>query len=551
VSIQHSAVVSNIVGGAITARRANFDYWLGRLKSNDGNNANDFIERIGEQGHYNEGNLTDIAVLGQLLQTYHTQFAIPIGITEFDVNTTDKQLQADYLRDFLTMSFSQSGVDEFVQWGFWSGKHWLPNSALYDLDFSIRPNGQVYEDLIFGNWWTDTRATTRNGAVNSEVFKGNYEITVTHGNQTITRTLNAFTADGSLTVEIDILAPTVLTLAPADNAIHVPVDSNLVLAFNDGIVRGTGDITIKRTNDNSTFAAIDISSPQVTVSNGVVTINPTVDMEGLTGYYVQIDAGAIRDLTGNAFAGISDPTTWNFTTVDLNNSPTNIALSSAIVAENLSAASTVGTFSTTDPDTSDAFAYALVSGTGSADNSSFTIDSQGNLKTESVFDFESKSSYSIRVRSTDQGGLFVERVFTITVNNVLEFNPNIQVGVGSSQRSSVRSLTLAFDNAIEFDAEAFQVFRRDRDSNGQLQLVPVATSVSLPSVAGGTTATLTFSGNQTRGSGALLDGNYQLVLNGDLIRMAGTAQTLDADRNGIQGGQHTYGAQDADRFFSL
>jgi len=109
-----------------------------------------------------------------LLQTYNTQFALPIGITEFDVSSSDKQQQADYLRDYLTMSFSQAGVDEFINWGFWSGLHYLPDAALYDLYFSVRPNGQVYEDLVFGNWWTDTRATTRNGIVNSEVFKGNY-----------------------------------------------------------------------------------------------------------------------------------------------------------------------------------------------------------------------------------------------------------------------------------------------------------------------------------------------------------------------------------------
>ena len=139
-----------------------------------------------------------------MLQTYNTQFALPIGITEFDVSSSDKQQQADYLRDYLTMSFSQAGVDEFINWGFWSGLHYLPDAALYDLDFSVRPNGQVYEDLVFGNWWTDTRATTRNGIVNSEVFKGNYQITVTFGGQTTTKTLSEFNADGATTIAMPV-----------------------------------------------------------------------------------------------------------------------------------------------------------------------------------------------------------------------------------------------------------------------------------------------------------------------------------------------------------
>ncbi len=134
---------------------------------------------------------------------------------------------------------------------------------------------------------------------------------------------------------------------------------------------------------------------------------------------------------------------------------------------------------------------------------------------------------------------------------VFEFNQNIQLGNGSNQRSSVRSLTVNFDEAIEFDTGAFQVFRRDQDIHGQLLLVPVNTSVSLAPVAGGMTATLTFSGSQTRGSGSLIDGNYQLVLNGNLIRKAGTTMMLDADGDGAAGGQYVYGAQATDQFFAL
>ena len=43
-----------------------------------------------------------------------------------------------------------------------------------------------------------------------------------------------------------------------------------------------------------------------------------------------------------------------------------------------------------------------------------------SLRTNAVFDFEAKSSYSIRVRATDTGALTFEEVFTITVTNVNE-----------------------------------------------------------------------------------------------------------------------------------
>jgi hypothetical protein len=104
---------------------------------------------------------------------------------------------------------------------------------------------------------------------------------------------------------------------------------------------------------------------------------------------------------------------------DVNESPADIALSTSSIAENAAAGSLVGRFSTADLDAGDTFAYSLVSGSGAADNASFTI-SGSQLQAANSFDFETKNSYSIRVRSTDQGGLFAEKVFVISVANVNE-----------------------------------------------------------------------------------------------------------------------------------
>jgi len=50
-----------------------------------------------------------------------------------------------------------------------------------------------------------------------------------------------------------------------------------------------------------------------------------------------------------------------------------------------------------------------------------------------VFDYETKSSYSIRVRTTDSGGLYFEKQFTITINDVTETINSYQV----SRRTSL------------------------------------------------------------------------------------------------------------------
>jgi hypothetical protein len=94
------------------------------------------------------------------------------------------------------------------------------------------------------------------------------------------------------------------------------------------------------------------------------------------------------------------------------------------VPENQPSGTDVGTLSRTDPDAGGSATYTLVAGTGSTDNASFSI-SGTTLKTAASFNYEAKSSYSIRIRVTDQGGLTFEKQFTITVTDVNEPPTNI------------------------------------------------------------------------------------------------------------------------------
>ncbi len=102
-----------------------------------------------------------------------------------------------------------------------------------------------------------------------------------------------------------------------------------------------------------------------------------------------------------------------------NSAPTALALSNASVPENLPSGTVVGTLSATDPDAGETFTYSLVGGTGSTDNASFSVVGD-KLSPTASFNFEAKSSYSVRLRVTDQGGLTFDQPFTITVTNVEE-----------------------------------------------------------------------------------------------------------------------------------
>ena len=93
---------------------------------------------------------------------------------------------------------------------------------------------------------------------------------------------------------------------------------------------------------------------------------------------------------------------------NINEAPTEITLSSNSIQENNLVNAVIGTLSTNDPDVGNTHTYTLVSGTGDDNNDSFNIN--GNqLRAGIVFDFETKSPYSVRIRATDNGGFFFER----------------------------------------------------------------------------------------------------------------------------------------------
>ncbi|XHX78745.1 MAG: choice-of-anchor I family protein [Stenomitos frigidus ULC029] len=102
-----------------------------------------------------------------------------------------------------------------------------------------------------------------------------------------------------------------------------------------------------------------------------------------------------------------------------NSAPTALALSTTSLDENVPANTLVGNFTTTDPDPGNTFTYSLVAGAGDSGNSAFTINSN-QLQINLSPDFETTSSYSIRVRTTDQGGLSLDSVLTIAINDINE-----------------------------------------------------------------------------------------------------------------------------------
>ncbi|MFO0943820.1 MAG: hypothetical protein U0930_24045 [Pirellulales bacterium] len=122
-------------------------------------------------------------------------------------------------------------------------------------------------------------------------------------------------------------------------------------------------------------------------------------------------------------SGLFTEKVFTISVTDINEVPTDVSLTQSTIAENAGTNSTVGTLSTLDADTANFFTYTLVTGTGDTDNGAFNV-SGSTLRATNNLNFESKSSYTVRVRSTDQGGLFTEKVFTISVTDINGEDPD-------------------------------------------------------------------------------------------------------------------------------
>src|SRR5690606_39172295 len=110
-------------------------------------------------------------------------------------------------------------------------------------------------------------------------------------------TLNSVGA--TTNVLVDTTAPTLQSLSPVDNALTVAPDANFVMTFSENINLGTGNIVIYDASD-SAVVTINVTSHgnQLSVTNNILTINPTINLSENTSYYIQIASSAITDLAG-------------------------------------------------------------------------------------------------------------------------------------------------------------------------------------------------------------------------------------------------------------
>ncbi|MFA9275948.1 MAG: choice-of-anchor U domain-containing protein, partial [Candidatus Aquirickettsiella gammari] len=241
---------------------------------------------------------------------------------------------------------------------------------------------------------------------------------------------NGITVTGN-TVAVVNVAPTVtgtVTGQSINQSMTTSPFANIVVTDPDTAAAETVTITL----DNAakgTFTTASLTASGFSTANGGLTYthattSPENIQAALRALVFQPAAGrvAIGQIDSTRFTvSVNDGyaiTTDNNTQVNstaVNLAPTGITLSSSTVNQTAGGHATVGNLSTVDINPGDTHHYALVNGAGN--NNLFNI--QGNdLRIINPANVEA-GEYPVTIRTTDAGGLSVERSLTVTVSDTI------------------------------------------------------------------------------------------------------------------------------------
>ncbi|PBQ32692.1 hypothetical protein CNR22_13215 [Sphingobacteriaceae bacterium] len=197
---------------------------------------------------------------------------------------------------------------------------------------------------------------------------------------------------------------------------HAPTDvsiSTSTVAENSSLAASIATLTTTDQDAGSTFNySLTTGQPentQFSITGNQLLVNASYDYE--------TDSVKIIEIHSDDNGGCSYTETFTISVINKNDAPVALSLSSPLLSDHQQLGSFMGEFTTVDPDLNDTHSYTLVAGVGGADNAQFYVQND-TLYNIFQLDYTAQSIYHIRARTTDQGGLFFENTFTLTVSNV-------------------------------------------------------------------------------------------------------------------------------------
>jgi GH35 family endo-1,4-beta-xylanase len=353
-------------GGQDTKKQ---DYYFNLVKYIDEKGGR--VDGIGFQGHFGS-DLTSPTKVYSIIERFAT-LGKEIKITEHDINVSQRQVQADYTRDFLTICFSHESVKSFLFWGFWANSHWLPDGALFNSDWTIRPHGEAYKDLVFNQWWTKKTDSITNvmGKTTFEGFLGTYKYAIKSGDKIRMGTFEInnskksgvanpviLSFDTAIPDNVEIKASKPTCLCEGEN-ITLQTVTGEGLAYQwfrgDEVLPGeTASITTSEAGFYSVKVkkgAVEINSPPFEVKVNPIpeaVITATGDLSFCPGGKVKLNAAVSKDVSYNWMKGILK-INGSVSSIDVEQSGSYTLVASANGCSSKSETVNVQVYSTTDP----------------------------------------------------------------------------------------------------------------------------------------------------------------------------------------------------------
>ncbi|WP_420458434.1 endo-1,4-beta-xylanase [Neolewinella sp.] len=236
------------------------------------------IDGVGMQGHffgpipaYEElkKRLAEVAVLD-----------LPMAVTEFDmVNNTYEEMER-----VLYSLFSEPLVNNFTVWGAWDGNQWRNNAPIYNLDWSLKPSGRAYFDLVKDRWRTDTTLVAgQDGPISLEAFRGTYDVYVEYEGQ-VTQAQTEVAEDGS---SLRIVLGNGYALP--EGSLSLKGEPTVVYPDQPVTLTVTADADIEEVTfyDGVHIIGVDREAPfelTITRAGGNIQVQPTAEVTYTSGY---------------------------------------------------------------------------------------------------------------------------------------------------------------------------------------------------------------------------------------------------------------------------
>ena len=393
----------------------------------------------------------------------------------------------------------------------------------------------------------DTLTTTRlTGRTSSAITTTgvNYQIidvnntTVNNSNFTgISSSLGAITFENLFpgTYTVRVLRKNAGTALPIGYQINT---FTIVIPFNFtisplSIDEGINYIGILTSNSINTPLYSIVSQPFTNLyinGNKIYSINP-FNYNLIKTYTITIQAISANEAITKSF-------TINIK--DVPQPPVNTTLTDNKIAEDSPIGSLIGLLQTTDPDPYDFFTYNFEDGEGSNDNTGFTI-SNDKLISATTFNYRSKQTYSIRVRSADSNGFSVVNILQIYVIIPIADGSNISALV-NTVKQIVLIATPVSDKPLDFILLSDPKYGSlTRVSNGIYNYLPLENKVD-------SFQYIVKEGTMTSFPGTVFINNYSQT---DIDNIPRTMGTFTFDNISFDGDIWTFGTMRSEIFIEF